>query len=123
MFVGGSQAILRVQELIDKAARSSSTVLLIGKSGVGKSVDSNEIHARSKRNGRLLAINCAAIPGDLIESELFGHERGAFTSAAARRLGIFEQANGGTVFLDEITEMRPELPPKLLRGLAEHKMT
>ena len=112
MFVGGSQAILRVQELIDKAARSGSTVLIIGESGVGKDVASNEIHARSKRSGRFLAVNCAAIPGDLIESELFGHERGAFTSAAARRLGIFEQANGGTVFLDEITEMKPELHPE-----------
>ena len=96
--IGGSRAILHVRELIDKAARSSSTVLIIGESGVGKDVASNEIHARSKRSGRLLAVNCAAIPGDLIESELFGHERGAFTSAASRRLGIFEQANGGTSF-------------------------
>src|SRR6266852_2629528 len=100
MFVGGSQAILRVQELIDKAARSSSTVLIIGESGVGKDVASNEIHARSRRSGRFLA----------------------FTSAAARRLGIFEQANGGTVFLDEISEMKPELQPKLLRVLEEHKI-
>ena len=122
MFVGGSQAILRVQELIDKAARSGSTVLIIGESGVGKDVASNEIHARSKRSGRFLAVNCAAILGDLIESELFGHERGAFTSASARRLGIFEQANGGTVFLDEITEMKPELQPKLLRVLEDHKI-
>jgi two-component system response regulator AtoC len=122
MFVGGSQAILRVQELIDKAARSGSTVLIIGESGVGKDVASNEIHARSKRSGRFLAVNCAAIPGDLIESELFGHERGAFTSASTRRLGVFEQANGGTVFLDEITEMKPELQPKLLRVLEDHKI-
>lgn len=122
MFIGGSQAILRVLELIDKAARSSSTVLIIGESGVGKDVAANEIHARSKRSGRFLAVNCAAIPGDLIESELFGHERGAFTSASTRRLGIFEQANGGTVFLDEITEMKPELQPKLLRILEEHKI-
>ena len=122
MFVGGSQAILRVQELIDKAARSGSTVLIIGESGVGKDVASNEIHARSKRSGRFLAVNCAAIPGDLIESELFWRERGAFTSASARRLGIFEQANGGTVFLDEITEMKPELQPKLLRVLEDHKI-
>src|SRR5216684_4440197 len=121
MFVGGSQALLRVQELIDKAARSGSTILIIGESGVGKDVASNEIHARSKRSGRFLAVNCAAIPGDLIESEL-GHERGAFTSASTRRLGIFEQANGGTVFLDEITEMKPELQPKLLRILEEHKI-
>lgn len=122
MFIGGSQAILRALEQIDKAARSSSTVLIIGESGVGKDVAANEIHARSKRSGRFLAVNCAAIPGDLIESELFGHERGAFTSASTRRLGIFEQANGGTVFLDEITEMKPELQPKLLRILEEHKI-
>src|SRR5712692_7925901 len=122
MFIGGSKAILRVQELIDKAARSSSTVLIIGETGVGKDVAANEIHARSKRSGRFLAVNCAAIPGDLIESELFGHERGAFTSASTRRLGIFEQANGGTVFLDEITEMKPELQPKLLRILEEHRI-
>ena len=123
MFIGGSQAILRVLELIDKAARSSSTVLIIGETGVGvgKDVAANEIHARSKRSGRFLAVNCAAIPGDLIESEL-GHERGAFTSASTRRLGIFEQANGGTVFLDEISEMKPELQPKLLRVLEEHKI-
>jgi len=121
MFIGGSQAILRVLELIDKAARSSSTVLIIGETGVGKDVAANEIHARSKRSGRFLAVNCAAIPGDLIESEL-GHERGAFTSASTRRLGIFEQANGGTVFLDEITEMKPELQPKLLRILEEHRI-
>ncbi len=122
MFVGGSQAILRVQELIDKAARSGSMILIIGESGVGKDVASYEIHARSKRSGRFLAVNCAAIPGDLIESELFGHERGAFTSAAGRRLGIFEQANGGTVFLDEITEMKPELQPKFLRVIERHSI-
>src|SRR5260370_20644531 len=122
MFVGGSQAILRVQELIDKAARSDSTVFIIGESGVGKYVDANEIHARSKRSGRFLAVNCAAIPGDLIESELFGHERGAFTSASARRLGMFEKANGGTVFMDEIRERKAELQPKLLRVLEDHKI-
>jgi transcriptional regulator with PAS, ATPase and Fis domain len=122
MFVDGSRATLRVKELIEKVARSNSTVLIIGESGVGKDVASNEIHIRSQRAGRLIAIKCAAIPGDLIESELFGHERGAFTSASARRLGIFEQANGGTVFLDEITEMKPELQPKLLRVLEERKI-
>ncbi len=82
--------------------------------------DSRSVEA--ERSGRFLAVNCAAIPGDLIESELFGHERGAFTSASARRLGIFEQANGGTVFLDEIAEMKPELQPKLLRVLEDQKI-
>src|SRR5260370_17684950 len=96
MFVGGSQAILRVQELIDKAARSGSTVLIIGESGVGKDVASNEIHARSKRSGRFLAVNCAAIPGDLIESELWArtrcvHER---IRSAPRHLRAGEGRNG-----------------------------
>jgi transcriptional regulator with GAF, ATPase, and Fis domain len=112
-----SQAILRVLELIDKAARSSSTVLIIGESGVGKDVAANEIHRLSGRTGRYLPKNCAAFGDGLIESELFGHERGAFTSAVDRRPGIFEQANGGTVFLDEITEMKLEFQAKLLRVL------
>lgn len=122
MFLGRSQAILRVLELIGKAARSTSTVLLVGETGVGKDVVANEIHNRSGRAGRLLPVNCSAIPRDLIESELFGHERGAFTSASVRRLGIFEQANGGTVFLDEITEMTLDLQPKLLRVLEDHSI-
>jgi transcriptional regulator with GAF, ATPase, and Fis domain len=74
------------------------------------------LDAQSQCNGRFLAVNCAPIPGGLVESELFGHERDAFTSASARRLGIFERANGGIVFLDEITEMKPDLQPKLLRS-------
>lgn len=120
--LGRSRAILPILERIDKAARSSTTVLIIGESGVGKDVAAKDIHDRSGRSGPFLPINCSAIPGDLVESELFGHERGAFTSAAARRLGIFEQANGGTVFLDEITEMKLELQPKLLRVLEERKI-
>lgn len=119
MFLGRSQAILRVLELIDKAARSSSTVLIFGETGVGKEAAAREIHARSHRRGPFLPINCATVPRDLFESELFGHERGAFTSANARRLGIFEQAHGGTVLLDEITEMNIDLQPKLLRVLEE----
>ena len=124
MFVGGSQAILRVQELIDKAARSGSTVLIIGESGVGKDVASNEIHARSKRSGRFLAVNCAAIPGDLIESELHsGHERGAFTSASARRLRDLRAGQ----WRDRLpgrnnSRSKPELQPKLLRILEDHKI-
>lgn len=123
LFLGRSQAILRVLELIDKAARSSSTVLIIGESGVGKDVAANEIHRLSGRPGRYLPKNCAAFGEGLIESELFGHERGAFTSAVDRRPGIFEQANGGTVFLDEITEMKLELQAKLLRVLEERQVT
>lgn len=123
MFLGRSQAIRRVLELIDKAARSSSTVLIIGESGVGKDVAANEIHRLSGRTGRYLPKNCAAFGEGLIESELFGHERGAFTSAVDRRLGIFEQANCGTVFLDEITEMKLELQTKLLRVLEERQVT
>lgn len=123
LFLGRSQAILRIQELIDKAARSSSTVLIIGESGVGKDVAANEIHRLSGRTGRYLPKNCAAFGEGLIESELFGHERGAFTSAVDRRPGIFEQANGGTVFLDEITEMKLELQAKLLRVLEERQVT
>jgi transcriptional regulator with PAS, ATPase and Fis domain len=123
MFLGRSQAILRVLELIDKAARSSSTVLIIGESGVGKDVAPNEIHRLSGRTGRYLPKNCAAFGEGLIESELFGHERGAFTSAVDRRPGIFEPANGGTVFLDEITEMKLELQAKLLRVLEEREVT
>jgi len=123
LFLGRSQAILRIQELIDKAARSSSTVLIIGESGVGKDVAAYEIHRLSGRTGRYLPKNCAAFGEGLIESELFGHERGAFTSAVDRRPGIFEQANGGTVFLDEITEMKLELQAKLLRVLEERQVT
>jgi transcriptional regulator with PAS, ATPase and Fis domain len=123
LFLGRSQAILRVLELIDKAARSSSTVLIIGESGVGKDVAANEIHRLSGRTERYLPKNCAAFGEGLIESELFGHERGAFTSAVDRRPGIFEQANGGTVFLDEITEMKLELQAKLLRVLEERQVT
>lgn len=121
MFLGRSQAILRVLELIDKAARSTSTVLIVGETGVGKEVAAKEIHSRSgRRDKKLVAVNCSTLPRDLAESDLFGHERGAFTSAVGRRLGYFEQANGSTIFLDEITEMSRELQPKLLRVLEEH---
>ena len=122
VFLGRSQAILRIQELIDKAARSSSTVLIIGESGVGKDVAANEIHVFRGRAGAFFRKTAPRFGEGLIESELFGHERGAFTSAVARRPGIFEQANGGTVFLDEITEMKLELQAKLLRVLEDHKI-
>jgi len=120
---GKSQAIVQLREFIDKVARSKSTVLVVGETGVGKDVAAMEIHRLSDRNGRYVPINCSALGEGLIESELFGHERGAFTSAVDRHPGVFEQANGGTVFLDEVTEMKPELQAKLLRILEDHHVT
>ena len=107
------QALLRDASLI---APSESRILLAGESGVGKEVLADVIHAWSARaSGPLIKVNCAAIPETLLESELFGHEKGAFTGAVAQRIGRFEQANGGTIFLDEISEMSPQLQAKLLR--------
>jgi transcriptional regulator with PAS, ATPase and Fis domain len=107
------QAVLRDVSLI---APSESRVLITGESGVGKEVLADVIHAWSTRHsGPLVKLNCAAIPDTLLESELFGHEKGAFTGAAAQRIGRFENANGGTIFLDEIGEMSPQLQAKLLR--------
>src|SRR5205823_2116804 len=107
------QAVLRDASLI---APSESRVLITGESGVGKEVLADVMHAWSPRAaGPLVKINCAALPETLLESELFGHERGAFTGASAQRIGRFEMANGGTIFLDEIGEMSPQLQAKLLR--------
>jgi transcriptional regulator with PAS, ATPase and Fis domain len=118
--LGRSQAILRLREFIAKAAPSKSAILIVGETGVGKDVASQEIHDLSGRKGNYIPINCSTFGEGLIESELFGHEKGAFTSAVERRLGVFEQANNGTVFLDEITEMKLELQAKLLRVLEDH---
>src|SRR5262249_15181232 len=120
---GRSQAILRLREFMGKVAPSNSAVLIIGDTGVGKDVAAAEIHRLSARKGRYIPINCSALGEGLIGSELFGHERGAFTSAVERHIGVFEQANGGTVFLDEITEMKPELQAKLLRVLEDQHVT
>ena len=110
------QAILALQ----RAAGSDATVLLEGESGTGKELFARALHALSPRSeGPFVAINCAAIPDNLLETELFGHEKGAFTSAVDRHLGCFEQADGGTLFLDEITEMALEIQPKFLRVLEE----
>jgi len=107
------QALFRDASLI---ASSESRILLTGESGVGKEVLADVIHAWSHRSsGQLVKVNCAAIPETLLESELFGHEKGAFTGAVAQRIGRFEQANGGTIFLDEIGEMSPKLQAKLLQ--------
>ena len=109
-----------VLHLADRIAPSDATVLITGESGTGKEVMSRYIHQKSKRSrGPFISLNCAAIPETLLESELFGHEKGAFTGAAARRIGKFEEANGGTLLLDEISEMHPSLQAKLLRAIQE----
>jgi len=120
---GRSQAIVQIREFVNKVARSKSAVLIVGETGVGKDVVAAEIHSHSDRKGHYIPINCSALGEGLIESELFGHERGAFTSAIDRHLGVFEQANNGTVFLDEVTEMKLELQAKLLRVLEDHHVT
>ena len=121
--IGQSLAMRRVMSLIEQVAPSSASVIIIGESGTGKELVARTIHELSPRhNGPYVAINCAAMPETLMESELFGHERGAFTGADKRREGCFELANGGTLLLDEIGEMKPELQAKLLRVLEESKI-
>ncbi|HEX8351944.1 MAG TPA: sigma-54 dependent transcriptional regulator [Pyrinomonadaceae bacterium] len=121
--VGASEPMRQVYALIEQVAPSSASVLLTGESGTGKELCARTIHGLSARkNGAFVAINCSAIPETLMESELFGHERGAFTGAAARRLGCFELANAGTLLLDEISEMPVSLQAKLLRVLEDRKI-
>jgi len=118
--IASDPAMKRVLAMADKFAPSEATVFITGESGTGKEVMANYIHTKSKRaNGPFVAINCAAIPENLLESELFGHEKGAFTGAVARKLGKFEEADGGTLLLDEISEMHPSLQAKMLRALQE----
>jgi DNA-binding NtrC family response regulator len=120
VIVGESPAIRAVRAETERVAATDATVLLEGESGTGKELFARAIHALSaRRNGTFVAINCAAIPETLLESELFGHERGAFTGASARRLGKFELGDAGTVFLDEIGELSPAMQGKLLRVLQE----
>ena len=117
-FIGRSQAMQSVYRMITKVLRNDLTVLVTGESGTGKELVAEAIHQLgSRRTGPFVAINMAAIPHDLIESELFGHERGAFTGAVAQAIGKFEQANGGTLFLDEIGDMPAEAQTRLLRAL------
>jgi two-component system, NtrC family, response regulator HydG len=121
--IGQSLAMRRVMSQIEQVAPSSSCVIITGESGTGKELVARTLHDLSPRRAApYVAVNCAAIPETLMESELFGHERGAFTGADRRRLGCFEMANGGTLLLDEVTEMRVELQAKLLRVLEERKM-
>jgi len=116
-------AMRQVLKLADQIAPSEASVLITGESGTGKEVMARYVHAKSKRaSGEFVALNCAAIPENLLESELFGHEKGAFSGAVARRIGKFEQANGGTLLLDEISEMDPRLQAKLLRAIQEREI-
>jgi DNA-binding NtrC family response regulator len=122
--VGDSQAMQYVKEMIDKVAPTDARVLITGPNGSGKELVARAIHESSKRaNGPLVEVNCAAIPSELIESELFGHEKGSFTSAIKQRLGKFELAEGGTLFLDEIGDMSLSAQAKVLRALQENKIT
>lgn len=122
--IGESKPLLQVLKLIQKVENSNILVLITGESGTGKDVVAQTIHYNSPRKRRpFVAVNVAAIPEDLIESELFGHEKGAFTGAVSKRIGKFEEANGGTIFLDEIAEMDPGLQSKLLRILQDSKVS
>lgn len=122
--VGQSDPIMRIKETIEKVAPTDARVLITGENGSGKELVARWIHEKSNRAGApLVEVNCAAIPSELIESELFGHEKGSFTSAIKQRIGKFEQANGGTLFLDEIGDMSASAQAKVLRALQEGKIT
>jgi two-component system, NtrC family, nitrogen regulation response regulator NtrX len=122
--VGESDPILQVKNMIDRVAMTEARVLITGSNGTGKELVAHQIHEKSTRaKGPFVEVNCAAIPSELIESELFGHEKGSFTSAIKQRIGKFEQANGGTLFLDEIGDMSLSAQAKVLRALQENKIT
>ena len=122
--VGESRPIQKIKDTIEKVAPTEARVLITGENGVGKEMVARWIHEKSNRNsGPIVEVNCAAIPSELIESELFGHEKGSFTSAIKQRIGKFEQANGGTLFLDEIGDMSLSAQAKVLRALQEGKIT
>lgn len=122
--VGTSSALEKVRKAIDKVAQTDARVLITGPNGAGKEMVARQLHEKSNRaDGPMVEVNCAAIPSELIESELFGHEKGSFTSAVKQRIGKFEQANGGTLFLDEIGDMSLPAQAKVLRALQENKIT
>jgi DNA-binding NtrC family response regulator len=121
--IGESKAILQIKEMIDKVAPTDARVLITGSNGTGKEMVAHWLHEKSERsNGPMIEVNCAAIPSELIESELFGHVKGAFTSANKDRAGKFEAANGGTIFLDEIGDMSLSAQAKVLRALQESRV-
>jgi DNA-binding NtrC family response regulator len=122
--IGESEPIKKIKETIEKVAPTEARVLITGENGVGKELVARWLHEKSNRaDSALVEVNCAAIPSELIESELFGHEKGSFTSAIKQRIGKFEQANGGTLFLDEIGDMSLSAQAKVLRALQEGKIT
>ncbi|MFN4313329.1 MAG: sigma-54-dependent transcriptional regulator [Chitinophagaceae bacterium] len=122
--IGDSGPIQKIRETIEKVAPTEARILVTGENGVGKELVARWVHEKSNRStGPLVEVNCAAIPTELIESELFGHEKGSFTSAIKQRIGKFEQANGGTLFLDEIGDMSLSAQAKVLRALQEGKIT
>src|SRR3989337_1371603 len=122
--IGGSAPIQRIKDTIEKVAPTEARILITGENGVGKELVARWVHEKSNRaSGPLVQVNCAAIPTELIESELFGHEKGSFTSAVKQRIGKFEQANTGTLFLDEIADMSLSAQAKVLRALQEAKIT
>jgi len=122
--VGESEAIVMVKEMIDRVAPTEARVLITGANGTGKELVAHQIHEKSNRcKGPFVEVNCAAIPSELIESELFGHEKGSFTSAIKQRIGKFEQANGGTLFLDEVGDMSLSAQAKVLRALQENRIS
>jgi DNA-binding NtrC family response regulator len=119
--IGKSDAINKIKKTIGKVAKTSSRVMITGENGTGKELVARWIHEKSDRNSEpFVDVNCAAIPADLLESELFGHEKGAFTGASSQRIGKFEQADGGTLFLDEVGDMSPDAQAKVLRALQEN---
>jgi len=119
--IGESDGVQKIKQTIEKVAPTNSRVLITGENGTGKELVARWIHEKSNRkSGRMVDVNCAAIPSELLESELFGHEKGAFTGATGQRIGKFEQADGGTLFLDEIGDMSPDAQAKVLRALQEN---